>query len=73
MLRALDCVYRAGGSYDTPLDDALDILRRKRRKDYTWPFHARRPGQTHFDMEETGGSGRGNTWRVLRVLQHFGE
>ncbi|MEJ2512880.1 MAG: hypothetical protein P8Y72_14945 [Anaerolineales bacterium] len=53
------------------MQDALDYLDKKRRKDYTWPVQAKHPGQTHFEMEKTGGPSRWNTLRALRVLKHF--
>ena len=73
ILRALDYFQFAGINYDPRIQDALDILQKKRRKDDTWPLQAKHPGQTHFDMEKTGGSSRWNTLRALRVLKHFGE
>ncbi len=73
ILRTLDYFQFAGINYDPRMQDALDILQKKRRKDDTWPLQAKHPGQTHFDMEKTGGSSRWNTLRALRVLKHFGE
>ncbi|MBK8906315.1 MAG: hypothetical protein IPM53_34390 [Anaerolineaceae bacterium] len=73
ILRALDYFQMAGVPYDPRLQDALDVLINKRRKDGTWPVQARHPGQTHFEMEHTGQASRWNTLRVLRVLKHFGQ
>jgi hypothetical protein len=72
ILRALDYFHFAGINYDPRLQDALDILLKKRRKDNKWPVQAKHPGQTHFEMEKTGGPSRWNTLRAMRVLQHFG-
>jgi hypothetical protein len=71
ILRALDYFQSAGVNYDPRMQDALDILKQKRRNDNVWPLQARHPGQTHFDMEKTGGPSRWNTLRALRVLKHF--
>ena len=71
ILRALDYFQYVGVDYDPRMQDALDILKEKRRKDGKWPVQAKHPGQTHFDMEKTGGPGRWNTLRALRVLNHF--
>jgi hypothetical protein len=71
ILRALDYFHFAGVNYDPRMQDALDVLSKKRRKDNTWPVQAKHPGQTHFDMEKTGGPSRWNTLRAMRVLQHF--
>ena len=71
ILRALDYLQFAGIPYDLRMQDALDVLLQKRRKDNTWPVQARHPGQTHFEMEQTGRPSRWNTLRALRVLRHF--
>jgi len=67
ILRALDYFQAAGIEYDPRMQDALEVLINKRRKDHTWPVQAKHPGQTHFDMEPTGGPSRWNTLRALRV------
>lgn len=72
ILRALDYFQFAGVPYDPRMQDAIDVLMKKRRKDNRWPVQARHPGQTHFDMEKTGGPSRWNTLRVLRVLKCYG-
>lgn len=71
ILRALDYFRLAGIDYDSRMDDAIEILLKKRRNDGTWPLQARHSGQTHFEMEETGKSSRWNTLRALRVLRDF--
>ena len=73
ILRALDYFQDAGVDYDPRMQDALDILLKKRRKDGTWPVQAKHAGQVHFDMEQTGAPSRWNTLRALRVLKHFGQ
>lgn len=72
ILRALDYFRSVGATYDPRMQDALNVLRQKRRKDGTWPLQAKHPGQTHFDMETPGNPSRWNTLRALRVLRHFG-
>ena len=73
ILRALDYFQFAGINYDPQMQDALDVLMKKRRKDNKWPVQAKHPGQTHFEMEKSGGPSRWNTLRAMRVLKHFGE
>jgi len=73
ILRALDYFQFAGISYDERMGDALDVLQKKRQQDNKWPVQSKHPGQTHFNMERTGGPSRWNTLRALRVLKHFGE
>jgi hypothetical protein len=72
ILRALDYFQSAEIAYDERMQDAIDVLLNKRRNDGFWPVQARHPGQTYFDMEQTGKSSRWNTLRALRVLRHFG-
>ncbi|MGB4872987.1 MAG: hypothetical protein WBP47_23265 [Candidatus Promineifilaceae bacterium] len=72
ILRALDYFRSVGAAYDPRMQDALAVLRQKRRKDGAWPLQAKHPGQTHFDMESPGQPSRWNTLRALRVLQRFG-
>ena len=71
ILRALDYFQFAGIGFDPRMQDALGVLNNKRRKDGTWPVQAKHAGQTHFEMEKTGGPSRWNTLRALRVLHHF--
>jgi len=72
ILRALDYFQSAGVPYDPRMEDALEILRSKRRKNGVWPVQNRHPGEFHFEMEKTGGPSRWNTLRALRVFRHFG-
>ena len=72
ILRALDTFRSVGAGYDPRMQDALDVLLQKRRKDGSWPLQAKHAGQVHFDMETPGQPSRWNTLRALRVLQHFG-
>jgi len=72
ILRALDYFQFTGVKYDNRIEDAIQVLLKKRRKDGTWPVQAKHTGLTHFDMEKTGNASRWNTLRALRVLNHFG-
>jgi len=71
ILRALDYFQAAGVDYDPRMQDALDVLIKKRRKDEKWPLQGKHPGQTHFEMELPREPSRWNTLRALRVLRHF--
>jgi hypothetical protein len=71
ILRALDYFRLAGVMYDPRMDDAIDVLLKKRRADKKWPVQARHPGQTHFEMENVGKPSRWNTLRALRVLKYL--
>ncbi|MGE5355832.1 MAG: hypothetical protein ACM3PT_06285 [Deltaproteobacteria bacterium] len=71
ILRCLDFFQNAGIQYDPRMQDALDLIISKRKKDGKWPLQAKHPGQTHFDMEKTGSESRWNTLRALRVLKYY--
>ena len=71
ILRALDYFQFTEIGHDKRMNDALDVLVKKQRKDGRWPLQAKHPGQTHFEMEQTGKASRWNTLRALRVLKHF--
>lgn len=71
ILRALVYFEKAGNDYDPRMQDALDVLQKKQRKDGSWPVQAKHAGLVHFDMEQTGGPSRWNTLRALRVLRQY--
>ncbi len=71
ILRALAYFADASLPYDSRMEEALDVLVSKRRKDGTWPIQAKHPGAVHFDMEQPGNSSRWNTLRALRVLKAY--
>ncbi len=71
ILRAMDYFQAAGVPYDPRMGPALDVLIKKQRKGGRWPVQARHPGQTHFEMEQTGKPSRWNTLRALRVLRSY--
>ena len=67
VLRGLEHFSGVGSSWDDRFADALEIVRRRRRSDGSWPVQNAHPGKVWFDMEKTGGSSRWNTLRALRV------
>ncbi|NOQ26277.1 MAG: hypothetical protein GQ564_13010 [Bacteroidales bacterium] len=71
ILRALDYFRIADANYDKRMQDAIDIIIKKRNKDNTWNLQANHPGNFHFHMEEAGKPSRWNTLRALRVLNQF--
>ena len=71
ILRSLDYFRSAEVSYDSRMEDALNLLISKQKKDGTWPVQAKHQGKVHFDMEKTGNSSRINTLRSLRVLKFY--
>jgi hypothetical protein len=73
ILKALDYFRLAGVKYDKRMDDAMEILLKKRTDAGQWKLPAKHPGQIHFDMEKSGQPSRWNTLRALRVLKYFGK
>jgi hypothetical protein len=72
IFRALDYFQDTGVGYDKRMDDAIEILLKKRTKDKKWLLQGKHPGQTHFNMEKEGEPSRWNTLRAMRILKHFG-
>ncbi len=58
IMRALDHMQERKIPKDPRMDDALDLVRKKRRKDGTWPLQNRHPGRTFFEMETVGSPSR---------------
>ncbi len=71
ILRCLEAFMKAKTPFDERMNDAFELLDKKRRKDGTWPVQAKHAGRVHFDMEQTGKSSRWNTLRALRVLKFY--
>jgi len=71
ILRSLDYFYFANSKLDNRMQDALNLLLKKRTKEGLWKLNANHSGQVHFQMEQAGKPSRWNTLRALRVLNHF--
>jgi hypothetical protein len=72
VLRGLEYFARAGAPQDNRAQDAIDLLRAKRRNDGRWPVQQKYAGKVFFEMEPIGGPSRWNTLRALRVLRWWG-
>lgn len=74
VLRALDYLRRSGDAPDPRLEEAIDLVRSKRRPDGRWLLDRFHPGRVYFDVEgPVGTPSRWNTLRALRVLDWWGE
>jgi hypothetical protein len=71
ILRALTFLARIGWPYDGRMDEALDIIISKQRKDGTWPNQGKHSGRVFFDLEKPGGPSGMNTFRALLVLRSY--
>jgi hypothetical protein len=45
-------------SYDPRMEEALELILRKKRKNHRWPVQHKHAGKVHFDMEPAGGASR---------------
>jgi hypothetical protein len=68
-LRALDYFQSAEANQDQRLDDPIQLLRSKEKKDQRWPAYRGPSGKVFFDLETAGKPSRINTLRALRVLK----
>jgi hypothetical protein len=69
VLRGLSYFARAHAPHDPRLQDAIELLQKRQRKNGFWPVQNRHQGRDFFQMEKTGGPSRWNTLRALRVLR----
>ncbi|MDP2303485.1 MAG: hypothetical protein Q8N03_13795 [Ignavibacteria bacterium] len=72
ILRALEYFADSGRKYDVRMDDAIEVLLKKRGSDKKWKLQSNHPGKTHFEMEKVGEPSRWNTLRVKRVFRYYG-
>lgn len=70
VLRALEYFRSVGDVPDPRMDEAVDLLRRKRQPDGTWLLENTHPGRIHFALED--GDGRPSRWNTLRALRVLG-
>jgi len=69
VLRGLDHFQEAGVAPDPRAEEAVELVRTRRRPDGGWPVGPRYSGRDHFTMEDGRKPGRWNTLRALRVLK----
>ena len=69
ILRGLEHFWEAGVSPDPRAEEAIEVVRRRRRPDGRWPIGPRCTGVEHFRMEEGRKPGRWITLRALRLLR----
>jgi len=68
-VRALDYFQSVNALLDERMNDAIELLKGKQRKDGRWPAYRPWAGRMYFEMEKAGKSSRWNTLRALRVLK----
>ena len=69
VLRGLDYIRLTPAIDDPRLEDAIELLRDRRKPNGRWPLQKRIPGTLLVEMEKPGTESRWNTLRALRVLR----
>jgi hypothetical protein len=73
VLRGLDYFWECGagprGHPDKRLEEAIALVKSRRKDDGRWVLQNRYPGKTFFELENPGEPSRWNTLRALRVLR----
>jgi hypothetical protein len=69
VLRGLDYMRATPAIADERLDDAIRLLRDRRKPNGRWPLQKRIPGTLLVEMEKPGTESRWNTLRALRILR----
>ncbi len=69
VMAVLDYLRSENVPKDERMQDAIDLVKSKRKKDGTWLLPAPHPGRIFFELEKTGEPGRMNTLRAMRILK----
>lgn len=72
VLKGLDYFHASKAPHDPRAQDAIDLLRSKRKKDGRWLLNSGPSGAIFFQFEKAGQPSRWNTLRALRVLKWWG-
>ncbi|MFZ0454409.1 MAG: hypothetical protein WCE54_17200 [Ignavibacteriaceae bacterium] len=68
IMRILDFFRECKIPKDERINDAVNIILKKRNEKGLWPLQQRHPGKTFFEMESPGKPSRWNTLRGMRIL-----
>jgi hypothetical protein len=72
VLRGLDYLREAGTRPDRRVDEAVEIVIKRRHQNGRWPLNLVHPEKIPLEMEtKMGGASRWNTLRALRVLRWY--
>ena len=67
-IRALDHLRSVNASGDERMQDAIELLLKKRKQGGRWPAYRPYSGRMFIPMEQAGQPSRWNTLRALRLL-----
>ena len=72
VLRGLEYLKNAGIKPDRRVDEAIEVVRKRRHQNGRWPLNLLHPERIPLEIEtETGRASRWNTLRALRVLRWY--
>ncbi len=71
ILRGLDYFCSIDLKYDARMDNALELVLKKRTSDGMWKLQNNHHGRVYFSLEEAGKPSRWNTLRALRILNKY--
>ena len=69
VLRALDFFQDLNASKDNRINEAIELVIKRKGEDGKWQLQSRHAGRYFFEMEIVGESSRWNTLRALRILK----
>ncbi len=72
-IRALDYFRACDDPKDESMNDAIELLQKKQKKDGLWLLNSGMSGRKYFDLELAGQPSRWNTLRALRILNWWNE
>jgi len=72
-IRALDYFRASDDPKDERMNDAIELLQKKQKKDGLWLLNSGMSGRKYFDLEVAGQPSRWNTLRALRILNWWNE
>jgi len=73
VLRGLDYFQAVDAEFDERLEDAIQLLQKRKGDDGRWVLQNRHSGKTYFEMETVGEPSHWNTLRALRVLKWWNQ
>jgi hypothetical protein len=73
ILRCLDYFQESSTPKDKRMNDAMDLLEKKKTPEGFWKLEKKYTARVFFEMEKVGKPSRWNTLRVLRVLGWWGD
>lgn len=73
VLRALDYFRETESKRDERMQDAMELLLKRKNKNGTWNSQGKHSGRIYFELEKTGKPGRMNTLRALSILKWWSQ